>query len=84
VAKDISHRKFVLEYTGNSAFPLNDKSVDFAARLAKLESLLAANNEKIDVILVWGKDARVEAVLSRWFENEPYFESGELRLFRHR
>jgi hypothetical protein len=84
VAKEISHRQFVLNYTGSNVFALNDKSVNFDEKLSKLEALLEANNNKIDTLLVWGKDARVEAVLSRWFESEPYFQSGEVRLFRHR
>ncbi|MDQ3799092.1 MAG: hypothetical protein M3384_06560 [Acidobacteriota bacterium] len=84
VAKEISHRQFVLGYTGSNVFALNDKSVNFDEKLSKLAALLEANNNKIDTLLVWGKDARVEAVLSRWFESEPYFQSGEVRLFRHR
>jgi hypothetical protein len=84
VAKDISHRQFVLGYTGSNVFALNDKSVNFEEKLSKLEALLEANSNKIDVLLVWGKDARVEAILNRWFESEPYFQSGEVRLFRRR
>jgi hypothetical protein len=76
VAKEISHRQFVLGYTGSNVFALNDKSVNIDEKLLKLEALLEANNNKIDTVLVWGKDARVEA--------EPYFQSGEVRLFRHR
>ncbi|HLL99865.1 MAG TPA: hypothetical protein VK400_02315, partial [Pyrinomonadaceae bacterium] len=84
VAKEISHRQFVLGYTGSNVFALNDKSVNFDEKLSKLAALLEANNDKIDVLLVWGKDARVEAILNKWFESEPYFQSGDVRLFRHR
>jgi hypothetical protein len=84
VARDISHRQFVLGYTGSNVFALNDKSVNFEEKLSKLEALLEANSNKIDALLVWGKDARVEAVLNRRFESEPYFQSGEVRLFRRR
>ena len=63
---------------------MNDKSVNFEEKLLKLESLLESNHNKIDALLVWGKDARVEAVLNKRFESEPYFESGEARLFRRR
>lgn len=84
VAKEISHRQFVLGYTGSNVFALNDQSVNFDEKLLKLESLLEANNNKIDVLLIWGRDARVEAVLNRWFESEPYFQNGEVRLFRHK
>lgn len=84
VAREVSHRQFVLGYTGSNAFPLNDPSVNFEERLAKLESLLESNNNKIDTVLVWGKNAQVEAVLQKWFESEPYFQNGEVRLFRHK
>lgn len=84
VAKEISHRQFVLGYTGSNVFALNDKGVNFDEKLLKLETLLESNNNKIDTLLVWGKDARVEAVLGRWFESEPFFQSGEVRLFRRR
>lgn len=84
VAREISHRQFVLGYTGSNVFALNDKSVNFEEKSSRLSALLEANNDKIDVLLVWGKDARVEAILNRWFESEPYFQSGEVRLFRHR
>lgn len=46
--------------------------------------LLARDHEEIDELLVWGADARLDADIARWFDPQPVFDSGRLRLFRRR
>ncbi|MDQ3323232.1 MAG: hypothetical protein M3525_12495 [Acidobacteriota bacterium] len=85
IARNNAHRQFVFDFTENNMFYLNQpNSKNFDDNLRKLEATLAADNDKIDTLILWDTDARVERILSRWFEDEPYFQNGRVRLFRHR
>ncbi len=84
VAKNSIDKQFIFELTQHNAFSLNNPGQNFDEKLSKLDSCLADNNPKIKTLLVWGKNARVETVLSKWFEPEPIFENGRMRVFRHK
>ena len=77
-------RSFVFNFRESNTYDLNDPNENVAEKRNKLESVLAANHNRIDVLLVWNEQADFVSLRQRWFENEPYFESGELKLFRHR
>lgn len=83
-AKAEADRQFVRNLADSNGFGLNNPVENFAEKLEKLDSTLEANHDKIETMLVWGNEPRVEAVLSRWFESQPYFENGQVRLFRHK
>ncbi|HVE57779.1 MAG TPA: hypothetical protein VNB22_13185 [Pyrinomonadaceae bacterium] len=84
VAKNPADKQFVFDFTQHNAFSLNNPGQNFAEKLSKLEACLAENNQKINTLLVWGKDSRVEAVLNKWFEPQPIYENGRMRVFRHK
>lgn len=84
VAKKRADQQFALEYTGNNAFELNNPERSSDEQFNKLADILSANNQRIDTLLVWGADPRVEAAYKPWFEAEPYFVNGRVRLYRHK
>jgi hypothetical protein len=84
VAKTEDQRQFVRKLADSNGFGLNNPAENFAEKLGKLDSTLEANHDKIETMLVWGNEPRIEAVLSRWFEPRPFFENGQVRLFRHK
>jgi hypothetical protein len=84
VAKDPEDRRFVFDLTSTNVFDDEEPAATRDARLARLASLLAANHSRIGTILMWRRNAQVEAVLGRWYESEPVFEHGRGRIFRRR
>lgn len=84
VAKTESDRQFIRRLTESNGFGLNNPVENFAEKLGKLDSALEANHDKIETMLVWGNEPRVQAVLNKWFESEPFFENRRVRLFRHK
>ena len=84
VAKNAADKQFVFDLTRHNAFVLNDASQNFEERLSKLDACLAENHQKIKTLTVWGKDARIEEILSKWFEPAPVFENNRARVFRHK
>jgi hypothetical protein len=83
VARIDADREFVRALASSHAFDLSDDSEPFEAKLAKLEACLRTDHGRIGKMLVWGVDPRVDALLRQWFEPEPYFVNGRVRLFRH-
>ena len=84
VAKNPADRRFVFDLTRNNVFPLNDPTVNLAEKLANLDSILAEHNDKIETMLVWGSEPRIEAVVKKYFAEEPIFQNGQVRLYRRR
>lgn len=84
IAKNESDRRFIRKLTESNGFGLNNPAENFAEKIAKLDSALEENHYKVDTILVWGSDSRVDQVLAKWFQSEPFFENGQVRLFRHK
>ncbi|MEP7212221.1 MAG: hypothetical protein ABI791_04055 [Acidobacteriota bacterium] len=84
VTRNVSDRRFIHDLT-TSEYLLSDLSADeYEDKINRLNSSLASYNGRIETAAVWGQDPHVEAVLSQWFETEPYFQNGRLRLFRHK
>jgi hypothetical protein len=53
-------------------------------RFNRLEGLLPTHYDRIKVLLVWGKDERLDELLSRWYQSPPFYENDGIRLFRRR
>lgn len=84
IAANAADKEFVFDLTRFNAFSPNNPNQNFDEKLTNLDSFLSANNHKIKTIIFWGKDVRVEAVLTRWFDAQPVFENGRVRVFRHK
>lgn len=84
VARSPDDRRFALDFTSSNVFDPQDPPERFEAALARLDACLAAGHGRIDTLLSWSRDPRVDAVVGKWFETEPFFERGRGRLFRRR
>jgi hypothetical protein len=62
------------------AIALRDDSRDASARAERWEQLLARYHGAIDVLVVWGRDPRIDAINARWFR--PVSDEGMLRILR--
>lgn len=77
-----SDQNFIRLVIESNSFALNKPDEDFDGKLLKLETALSENSEKIDTLILWGRNQRVENLLSKWFEPAPYYESGNVRLYK--
>ncbi|MEO7795226.1 MAG: hypothetical protein ABIV06_10670 [Thermoanaerobaculia bacterium] len=84
VARSAAEQRFVRAFTSVNVFDLTDPVSVVEARLAGLERCLKEDGGRIQTLLLWGREARVEALLSSWFEDEPFFEKGRARFYRRR
>lgn len=84
VAVNSADKRFIYDFRESNAFELCDKNEKFEEKLFKLNSILDSNNEKIQVMLVWNEDLRVQSILNKWYEDKPFFQNGRVKLFRHK
>lgn len=84
VAKNEADRRLMFEIPSAAVNLSNNSQESLDVKLLKLESALAAHHGKINILLIWDSDPLVEAVFAQWFETEPFYSSGRVRLFRHR
>ena len=87
ITKNIEDRHFIHEFTRSEYLGLTDTVEAFGSfeeKLERINSSLESYNGRIETIVLWGGNDRVESVLNKWFEAEPYFENGNIRLFRHK
>ena len=87
ITKDPMGRQFIHDLTGSQYLGKDDADDAFGGyetKLARINSGLAIYNDRIETIVLWGRDERIEAILSKWYNTEPYFENGKLRLFHHK
>ena len=61
-----------------------NSSDEAANRLAEWSKILARSHSSIDVLVVWGNDATLNDINTQWFDPNPVFEGGKIRVFRHR
>ena len=84
VAKRPEDQKFILGYTSHNAFGLDNPEMISVERIDKLTKIFEADHGRIDTLVVWGSDPRIEKAYQPWFEPEPYFVNGRVRLYRHK
>jgi hypothetical protein len=83
VKKDASDRAFILDLCGSHAYT-SDPRENFEEVLAKLNKTLSQGNTKLNKIVMWGRNETVESVIYQWFDPQPIFSNGRVRVLRHR
>ncbi len=84
IAKNSIDKQFTFDLTTSNVFILNKPDEKFDDKSVKLDLLLSNNREKIQTLIVWGKNPQIEAVLFKWFKSEPVFENGNVRVFHQK
>ena len=64
------------------AIALQDDPRNASTRADHWERLLSRHHAAIDVLVVWGRAPRLDAINAQWFQ--PVAEDGLLRVLRHR
>ena len=83
VAQRAEEARFVFDFTGSNAINLcNPPEID--EKFSRLNTILSQNHDKIAVLLLWNGNERARLMLTKWFENEPFFQNGSVALYRHR
>jgi hypothetical protein len=52
--------------------------------IGRLDRMLQTQYDRITVLLVWGRDERVDEVVGHWYESQPFYQDENVRLFRRR
>ncbi len=82
IARDPADKEFVFNFTSSNSFVLDVPSVNFSEKIAKLDAAFASG--RIETLIVWGSFAEIDALVTRHFEAEPYYQSQNVRLYRKR
>jgi hypothetical protein len=77
-------RKFAFELTTSNVFNINNPDESFDDRLARLDRSLADEHERIELLVVCGKDPRVDEVVQKWYQASPVYANDTVRVLRHR
>lgn len=81
VTRDPEAKRFAFDLIRSNFVELNNPREGFDENLAGLDTCLAENSGKIDIMLLWGRNEQVENILRKSFDAQPFFESGRIRLF---
>lgn len=84
IAASEDDRRLIREYSFVNVLKPFYPEANFAQELSKLTEQIEAVYQRTDVLLVRGRDARVDAVINRHFGPDPFYESANYRLFRRR
>ncbi|HEX6278579.1 MAG TPA: hypothetical protein VFZ49_01070 [Pyrinomonadaceae bacterium] len=81
VAASAEDRRTIRDFSVTNIIRPNYSDESFDVGIANFAQQLEANRDKIDVMIVRGRNPRVDAELLRWFGPEPFYESANYRLF---
>ena len=57
---------------------------DLDRKLERWTQLLSEHHSKIDILMVWGRDPKIDEINRQWYRPEPFFQRDNLRAFaRH-
>ena len=84
IAKNEKDKKFILDLSESHAYVIGDTHENLEEKLSRFDRCLQENHGKINTMLMWGRNERYEHILQKWFEPEPYFTNGKVRLFHHK
>jgi hypothetical protein len=84
VTANAADRKWVFEFTTSNVFYLNDPHENFEEKLSRLGAALSRGHQRLEFIIVYGADARLDELLKNWFDGQPVYESEALKVLRHR
>ena len=74
--------EFVRRFTQNNAYALDRPEQMSEERIEALQLLLTSEPRRIDTLVVWGSDPRVDAVIVSAFTQSPVYREGDVRVFR--
>jgi hypothetical protein len=82
--REPADKRFVFEFTTSNVFYLNDPKENVETTLSKLQMSLESGHRHIEHLILFGDDPRLMPLLMRWFEPQPIFAEGRLRVLKHK
>ena len=82
VTRSREDHEFVRKFTQNNAYALDKPEQMREERIEALRSLLTSEPPRIDTLVVWGSDPRVDAAIVAGFSGPPVYQQGNVRVFR--
>lgn len=84
VAKNDADSQFIYDFRESNTFDYCDPQEQFDSKINNLKELMPIMQSRFDVLLVWGKDDRIEPMIGEFFEAVPFYQNGDVRLFKSR
>ena len=84
ITRQLEDRKYAFELTTSNVFYLNNPEESFDEKLTRLDKSLADGNERINYLIVYGNDARVDNVIFKWYDPIPLVSENEMKILRHK
>lgn len=82
VTRSREDHEFIRKFTQNNAYALDRPEQMREERVEALRTLLTSEPRRIDTLVVWGSDPRVDAAVVAGFGEPPVYEQGNVRVFR--
>lgn len=84
IASSAEDRRTIREFTVTNIIRPQYADENFDIGVSRFGRQLEANHDKIDIMVVRGRNERIDAEVFRWFGPDPFFETENYRLFRRR
>jgi len=77
-------RRFAFELSTAHVFYLNNSAGSYEQTLMNHRTNLENGHEKIDLIVVYGTDSRLDDIIRNWYGPQPVFSENNLNLYQRR
>lgn len=84
VAKDLNEREAIRTYSSSNIIRPRSVEEKFEVAERLFSEQLAANRDKIDVLMVYGRNEVIDSLVRESFGPEPFYETANFRLFRRK
>ncbi|CAN5282821.1 hypothetical protein BH20ACI2_BH20ACI2_19450 [soil metagenome] len=82
--KDLITKSFVLDLTTSNVLTSGEPVDEANRKIEVLKRCFHDEVHRIDVLVVYGRDEKLDKIITAAFDSEPYFEQGKVRLFQRR
>ncbi len=82
--KDLIAKSFVLDLTTSNVLAYGATIDEANLKIEVLRKCFHDEAHRIDVLVAYGRDEKLDEMITATFDNQPYFEQGKVRLFRRR
>lgn len=75
-------KEFIYDLTRNSALRTDVPADGIAEKIVNLDSVLANDGGRIEILMVWGQNPDLDSVVGKYFAAEPISRTENIRIFR--
>jgi hypothetical protein len=82
IANGAETRDFISKLNFGKVYHSGMDEQEMEEALSGMSEALSMGGDKIDAMLLWGSNERVERLLFKWFDSSPVYEDDKIRVFR--